>query len=256
MINFVSITLDGMPYMPMHLPVLNALGMPWRWTVVSGVSAATNCTSWCKSIEPRLPEDGTHEFMLSLSSHPRITYIRKPFWNGGKVEMFNAALAMMKEPGLLWQMDCDEIWTAQQIETMYRAFELSPAKSFARFWCRYYLGPNIVTTTRWAYGNNASEWLRVWRFKPGDTFLSHEPPHLSSQGANGFTQDETEKLGCVFQHFAYHNYDQVMFKEKFYGYDRAGQHWLDLQANKTWPTKVGNFLPWVKDFSECDLLVK
>ena len=48
---------------------------------------------------------------------------------------------------------------------------------------------------------------------------------------NPFTQDEMERAGAVFHHFAYASESQLQFKEVYYGYRDARAQWRALQAH-------------------------
>lgn len=254
MVNFFTIVLDGMPWIACHLPVFNRLSIPWRWIVVEGVARPKNCTAWCKPIPPRLSNDGTTQYLDSISRHPRIAVIRSPAHEAGKLGMVNEACKRMADPGLIWEIDADEIWTTQQIEQTWRLFLANPDKGAARFYCRYYLGINIVITGQDAYGNKKDEWARVWRFTPGKFFNRHEPPIFDGGCRNSFTREATRGYGLVFEHYAYATEAQVAFKEAYYGYTGAVAQWRTLQANVKWPCRVGDFLKWVKDDAEAERL--
>jgi hypothetical protein len=256
-LHIVTICLDGMPQIRWHLPVLDQLKIPWQWHIAEGAAANVKDTAWCKAQQPRLSRDGTTEYLNALSGHPRVRLYRKQMWDG-KVSMFNTMLSNIKEPCVLLQMDSDELWTATQLEKLVELFgnpSLS-ARNCAYFYCRYYIGPNIVITSENTYGNKLGEWMRAWHFTPGMKFKTHEPPIMENFNAKPFLREMTMGHGLVFQHFAYCFPEQVAFKELFYGYKDAVSHWRRLQANTKWPVKLKTFLPWVKDDATADLLWK
>jgi len=257
-VHFLTIVLDGMPWLPAQFAMMNRLGVDWHWHIVEGVAKPTNCTSWCQSIIPRLSIDGTTEFVDSLKSHPRVSVFQKPLWDG-KIEMVNAPLFDAKGDGLLWQIDSDEIWTEQQVEKVVSMFKDNPHKMHAQFMCRYFVGPNIITTTSGCYGNRFEyEWYRVWRWTHGRKFTRHEPPMMGGEfnESNKFSVFDTHAAGLVFDHYAYVTAEQVAFKEEYYGYKGAIEAWRALQQNEKWPVSLRQFLPWVKDQAEADLLWK
>lgn len=256
-LHIATIVLDGMPQIRWHLPILDQLQIPWHWHIAEGAAANVKDTSWCKPQASRLSRDGTTEYLNSLASHPRVSLYRKQLWNG-KVEMFNTMLANIKEPGVILQMDSDECWSAQQLKDLVTLFDTPEFsnKNCAYFYCRYYVGMNIVITSENTYGNKPGEWLRAWRFTPGMKFERHEPPIMANFRAVPFLREMTAEQGLMFQHFAYCFPEQVAYKEKFYGYTNALAQWHRLQANKVWPVKLRDFLPWVKDEAVADLLWK
>jgi hypothetical protein len=239
---------------------LDSIGVDWVWHVVEGAAANVKDTKWCKPQEGRLSLDGTHEFLSMIINHPRVHVIwKKPLWDG-KVEMVNAPLYTVNGESVLLQCDADEIWTAEQIKTLVQMFEGNQRITQAAFFCRYFVGQNIVTTTENAYGNNPGEWLRAWRIWPGDRFLSHEPPRLRRSPDDGYIEEviaqreHTRDLGLVFDHYSYAFPNQVAYKEGFYGYTDALTHWGKLQLNGVWPVKLKQFLPWVDNRATADVL--
>lgn len=163
--------------------------------------------------------------------------------------MFNRALQDMKEPGLLWEIDADELWTSIQIEMICSMFQANHFSNCADFYCRYFVGHHIAVDRVLGTWTNSFDtmWRRAWRFEPGMVFKSHEPPIIDGQVRNPFTHDQTEANGCVFDHYAYVTEEQVRFKECYYGYRGALEGWRRLQQNTQWPARLKNFLPWIKD---------
>jgi len=272
-INFFTIVYNGMPFIDRHLKVFETLQSAWHWHLVEGVAALCHDTAWSKMSGGKIPSDaimntlsndGTSEYLDEIKQkHPnQITIYRKTsgqLWDG-KIEMVRAPIANIQEECLLWQIDVDELWTANQIQTMVREFERNPDKTAAWYWCNFYVGPEAVVSTRNCYSQNPSqEWLRTWNFKPGDRWMAHEPPTLVrilEDGSdadlgkiNSFLHNETEKLGAVFDHLAYVEESQVAFKEQYYGYAGAIDGWRALQdeASVGKPILLSKYFPWVKD---------
>lgn len=254
-IHFVTICKNGFPFITWHYPIFRQLKCDWSWSVVEGTAAPENCTHWVAQMPPGLSTDGTREYLDSISEFDsRVKLFRSAMWHG-KVAMFNAACEWIQEPGLLWQVDSDEVWTEFQIRIMHQLFRENPDRNSARFFCRYFVGPDIAITSRNAGNNTEYEWNRVWRVKPGVRFKTHEPPKLENFEEKPFTHKETEAAGLVFDHFAYATEAQVAFKEEYYGsknnqcghlYKGSVERWRKLQANVKWPTTIGkDFMPWV-----------
>ncbi len=246
-LHIFTIVLDGMPFLPTLLSNFNRLPphIDWHWSVAEGAAMNVLDTRWCQAQAPRLSRDGTSEFLFGLCQHPRITVHQKPAWKG-KVEMCNTCLADFTKPGVLLECDADELWLSEQLVALTDLFETEPHINCARFFCRYFVGPNIVITSEHSYGNRPSEWLRAWRFKPSMRFATHEPPLLEGATNQCATRDDTRYLGLVFDHYAYAFEKTVGYKEWFYGYRDAVKHWRRLQANDKWPvTDLHEYLPWV-----------
>ena len=274
-IHFFTIVLNGQPFIRHHIDIFKRLPLDWHWHIIEGVADLKHDTSWCSQNGGRvehslhqfgLSNDGTSEYLDRLANeHPdRITLYRNgegAFWDG-KLEMVNAPLGRIKEPCILWQIDSDELWTAEQICNLKRMFEKYPEKTAAYFHCHFFVGPNLVTITPNSYShNNSYEWLRVWRFETGMKWLSHEPPCLASlQGnrwvdaakINPFRHEETAAEGLVFTHYAYATEAQVKFKEIYYGYQNAVSQWQSLQKEDRFPVYLREYFHWVNDNTRVD----
>jgi len=277
-IHFLTIVLNGEPFLRYHIDIFRRLPFPWHWHIVEGVAELKHDTSWSVATGGHIAAnfhsagksiDGTTEYLDGLQEQfpDQVTLYRKPdgvFWDGKK-EMVNAPLRNIREECLLWQVDADELWTAEQIATSRQLFLQHPEKTAAYYWCRYFVGERLVVSTRRCYSQNPRvEWLRTWRFRPGMSWSSHEPPRLvGSEGGplhvgaiNPFTHAETEAAGLVFQHFAYVTAEQLRFKEQYYGYRGALARWVDLQQQTEFPRLLRPHFTWVKDQAEVDIASK
>ncbi|ACB49867.1 glycosyl transferase, group 1 [Crocosphaera subtropica ATCC 51142] len=270
-IHFFTIVLNGQPFIEYHINVLRQLPFKWHWHIIEGVAELRHDTAWSLAAGGEILEkihnqgcsvDGTTEYLDNLQQQypDNITIYRKQkgqFWDG-KREMVNAPLTNIKEDCLLWQIDVDELWTVEQIIQAKELFNKHPEKTSAYFWCWYFVGEKLIISSRYCYTQNPhQEWLRVWRFQPGDSWEAHEPPRLVRSQPDGQIQDvakinpflhkETEKYGLLFQHFAYVTPDQLDFKESYYGYENALQEWKDLQEATDFPVFLKDYLSWVSD---------
>lgn len=241
-LHIFTLALDAMPWLACTFAELSKLtDVPWTWTIVEGAAMNMKDTSWMQAQKARISTDGTSEFLLALCYHPRIRVHSFPKWDG-KVAMCNHALKHMKTHGVLMQVDGDEIWSADQFRRIVELFEDDPSLQMARFNCRYFVGPNIITTD----AGRADEWLRAWRFEVGMNFAKHEPPTLTGCNGKSLNRLETARMGLVFDHHAYSLPKHVEMKEKLYGPKFAGalDGWYKLQYNKDWPLKdLGVFMP-------------
>ncbi|MEG4030904.1 MULTISPECIES: FkbM family methyltransferase [unclassified Microcoleus] len=273
-LHFFTIVLNGEPFIRYHIDVLKKLPFRWHWHIVEGVADLKHDTAWSVNLGGNISDDvhrdgrsldGTTEYLDELARlYPQnISIYRKPegeFWEG-KREMINAPLSRISEECLLWQIDVDELWTFEQICQTRQMFIEHPEKTAAFYWCWYFVGENLVISTRNCYANNPQyEWLRTWRFKPGMVWATHEPPRLAEPLPNGkwrdvafvnpFRHQETEKEGLVFQHFAYVTPNQLRFKEQYYGYKNATSQWLNLQQQTQFPVLLRQYFDWVNDESQ------
>lgn len=270
-IHFLTIVLNGEPFIRHHLPVFRQLPVRWHWHVVEGVAELVKDTAWSLAHGGAIPaglhdhglsRDGTTATLdrLAAAFPEQITLYRPPpgqFWPG-KTAMVQAPLAHIREEALLWQVDADELWRVDQILRLHRMFQAAPERTAAYFLCRYFVGEDRVISSLDTYGNFRSyEWLRVWRMQPGDFWHSHEPPRLARPTADGtltniaalapFTHEETAAAGLIFDHYAYVLEEHARFKESYYGYAGAVRQWRALQEHKQFPVALRQFFGWVQD---------
>jgi len=201
-----------------------------------------------------------------------------------KLEMVNTATMTISQPGVLFQIDVDELWSPEAIVSAYRSIENEKYQCL-RVHCHFFVAPNLVTVSRQGYGHSdAYEWTRVWKFEPGATFVSHAPPILISrnsdvgiwelrgageplpenvsqieiQGVPGALSivavpclgpEATAQRGIAFSHYAYALREQVEFKANFYGHTDTSpnatvESWLAMQHAPR-PLRAADYLPWV-----------
>jgi ADP-heptose:LPS heptosyltransferase len=266
-IHFFTIVLNGMPFIQAHIDTMLKLPFDWHWHIVEGVASLSHDTAWSAARGGRidgslhrngLSNDGTSEYLDELArTHPdHVTVYRRPdgkLWDG-KIDMVRAPLARLSEECLLWEIDVDEIWTAAMFTRMRDKFIDDSDRSAAYFLCHFFF-KNLVVTSANTYGNHLTyEWLRVWRFRPGDRWLTHEPPRLCRQNGtswvdiatlNPFTHGENLRDGLVFRHYAYVLPAQLRFKEIYYGYQNALAQWECLPTDG--PIRLRNHLSWIED---------
>ena len=270
-VHFFTIVLNGVPFIHYHIEVFKQLPFQWHWHIVEGVADLKHDTAWSLDLgghiadelhHKGLSNDGTTEYLNTLKEkYPEnVTIYRQPegiFWDG-KREMVNAPLPNINEECLLWQIDVDELWTLDQVWRAQQMFIDNPNKTAAWYWCWYFVGENLVISTRNCYAHNPQqEWLRTWRFKPGMVWEAHEPPRLVEilpdgqcqdvAAVNPFLHEETEQQGLIFHHFAYVTVQQLQFKEKYYGYQNAVSQWMELQTQTHFPVLLRQYLGWVHD---------
>lgn len=277
-IHFFTIVLNGGPFIRHHIEVFKQLPFKWHWHIIEGVADLKHDTAWSLKYGAKITDeihknglsnDGTTEYLDNLAKdYPEnITVYRKEggkFWDG-KLEMVNAPLANIKEECLLWQVDADELWTIEQIRKARFLFIKHPEKTAAYYYCHYFVGEKLVISTRNTYGNHTDyEWLRTWRYIPGDRWMAHEPPKLFRKienekwidlaSINVFKHDETEIHDLIFQHYSYAIEEQLFFKERYFGYAGAVNKWKLLQEQNHFPLLLRHFFDWVEDNALVDTI--
>ena len=271
-IHFFTIVLNGEPFIRYHETVFLGLTVPWHWHIVEGVASLKHDTAWsvaegghiADSVHDRgRSNDGTSAYLDELAKRfpENVTIYRKPldeFWDG-KREMVNAPLPNIEEECLLWQVDSDELWTSEQINTVHRLFMQNPSRTAAYYWCLYYVGPDKIVSTRCNYTQNPKqEWLRTWRYTPGYAWATHEPPVLAAAAERTWAEAHrrcedrpvhTGRNGAGRRHVpspCLRDGSQLSFKELYYGYPGALAQWQRLQEHRG-SGKLRDFFGWVSD---------
>jgi hypothetical protein len=272
-LRILTICLNGMRHLPRQYETFKKLSIPWQWDIIEGLADLQGCTSWSVGRGGHLPDekfhkngrsvDGTYEWIMDMFDphvsiwEPPVADVEKKtrrLWSG-KNEMVNKPLFLIHQESVLMQIDADEYWTVEQLERIHAMFVSEPDRTAAWFYCRFFVGPNLILDNRGKYANDSRvEWVRAWRFKPGYFFWRHEPPVLCSPLVEGnlahvnpFRHAETEAAGLVFDHYAYADRASVEFKEHYYGYAGATETWDRLQAHTSFPVEARRFLPWIPD---------
>lgn len=274
-IHFMTIVLNGQPFIEYHINILKKLPFKWHWHIIEGLADLTHDTAWSKTHGATVPQkfqkngrsiDGTAEYIDNIAKQfpENITvYRKKGLWDG-KTEMVSAPLKNMKEACILFQIDSDEIWTLEQLIDIRNLFKNNLQKHSAYFLTDFFFGEKLVLINFNKYGNNLDqEWLRVWRYQPGDRWVSHEPPRLvrSMYGAdidvakiNPFTHIETESHELIFQHYPYVTKQQIEFKSQYYGDRSLVTKWEELQKVKSFPVKLKDYYNLVTDDTLVDIV--
>lgn len=275
-VHFFTIVLNGMPFIRYHIEMMLKLPFEWHWHIVEGVADLKHDTAWSVGNGGAVTEelhilgrsrDGTTQYLDELAArYPnKVSIYRKPsgaHWEG-KIEMVNAPLAKIRSECLLWEIDADELWTAEKVAASRNHFLQDNGLTAAFYWCHFFVGREIAVSTRNCYSQNPGiEWLRTWRYFPSCRWVAHEPPRLAVLQPDGGWADqsaiqplrhvETEAAGLVFHHYAYATQAQLSFKEVYYGYRHAVEGWKRLQTNKGFPCLLREYFPWVHDETQVD----
>lgn len=244
-LHIITIVKNGQPWVERHLPIFEATGLDWTWHISEGTADNILDTSWCAKIEPGLSTDGTSAYLGFISRHPRVRLYRKDLW-AGKLAMIEASRPLIENDSVVFTVDVDEEWRAEDIVKMVRVFEKRRQVMSACFWCTFMLGPNIKAVTQDGWSNRSQEWHRMWRGRRNAQWQSHESPIYDHNRGTVMDRNETKALGIQFTHHAYELRSQLEFKEKFYRYPGAVAQWEALQANTKWPlANLSDYLPWV-----------
>ncbi len=191
------------------------------WFVVDGAAGTKGSTAWCKDIHKGCrSQDGTIEYLKSLKADNLWLIEANKKWIS-KDEMVNTAISnikMIADKCWLYQVDCDEQWKVEQLTQIEKEMKEQNAKTGnAHF--NHYVGKTLIAVGEWGGGT----YTRIWDWK-GELFQSHEPPLL--RGGNGKEVTVTPR----FNHYSYYFEQDIMFKEKYYGYTGLTARWKKVNS--------------------------
>jgi hypothetical protein len=218
----ITIIYNGLHHLQHGNFVERMMSMFDRWIIVEGHARPGGSTYWCNNLKYQSAEstDGTREYLRTLG----VDYIEgKGFWES-KDAQFQAGVDRLKEitsECTLWQVDADEWWTLEQLETNERALVGNVGSvGFHHVVGRCEDGL-LLAKGRWGGGFVN----RVWRWK-GQDLECHEPATFKGQG-------EVQMLPEKFLHFSYYFEKDVSFKQKYYkGHEEVYKGWKKLQEYK------------------------
>ena len=144
--------LNGQPFIQHHIEQMKRLPFEWHWHIVEGIAALRHDTGWslkdggeipAEMVSNGLSSDGTTQYLNALAAQwpTRVSVYRKAAgaaWDG-KREMVSAPLGHLRTECLLWEIDVDELWTAEQFAAGRQLFLDNPSKTAAFYWCWFYV---------------------------------------------------------------------------------------------------------------------
>ena len=186
--------------------------------------------------------DKTNEIIESFpDTHGKITVVHGQF--SEKDDQCKAYMKFMSpDTDYLWNLDSDELFKAEDIETLYKLLEKEQYTSVGIKSCSFYGGFDRYVG---GFEEQRDQFLRVFKVYPGSTWLTHRPPtvthvpgtptlphkHLDSDTLYGNT-------GIRMYHYSYVFPRQIRNKAAYYE---------SLASGKFIPNYYDTvYLPWVK----------
>ena len=198
-----------------------------HWIVIEGHAHNGGSTSWCKKLGlPQRSTDGTHEFMVDLCSKYSNVHYYSPgiYWKSKDAQVNEAIMTakLITNECFLWQVDCDEQWSKEDLTTAESELKESGSNvgafQFNHYLCKDGHGRQLVGKGGW--GDNYH--TRLWDWK-GEKFITHEPPVIENQ-------KQVAHLTPKYQHYSYYFKKSVAFKEMYYGYRGLVNNWERLSS--------------------------
>ena len=225
-ISFGIIVLNGEPFTRYCVRAL----YPYAHQIIIVEGATLNATSI--SMPNGHSIDGTLDILrdIKTNSDPedKITIITAEdeghpngFWPGEKDEMSNA-YAQRCSGNWLWQVDVDEFYLPESIETMISYLESNPNTSAATFDMITFWGALDVIVDGYYLRNGARYYHRLFKWRPDYRYISHRPPTVVDETGRDLRKLEwlngnmTTRLGVKLLHYSLLFPKQVLEKSKYY----------------------------------------
>jgi len=153
----------------------------------------------------------------------------------------------------IWNLDSDEIYTTGDLEKIISFLESEKPTSVGVRSCSFYGGFDDYLT---GFELNRDNFLRIFRYTKGSTWLTHRPPTIQYPIDSNITKKHIDSdtlfnsLGVQMYHYSYTFPDQVYKKVNYYKDSVSRQNCID-----NYFTRV--YLPWVggkKDIVEKEFI--
>ena len=141
----------------------------------------------------------------------------------------------------IWNLDSDEVYKSEDIEKIIEVLKLENPTSVGVRSCTFYGGFDKVLT---GFELKKDNFLRIFKFTKGATWLTHRPPTISYPNNSNIIQkhinsDELyENTGVQMYHYSYVFPDQVYKKVNYYKDSVSKNNCIDNYFNQI-------YMPWV-----------
>ncbi len=148
-------------------------------------------------------KDGTLEILREIKRHNdpenKITIITAEdeghpngFWPGEKHEQ-SRAYAKRATGNYLWQVDIDEFYKDEDIESIKQILEYDPEITSISFKQLQFWGGFDYLVDSWLLKRGAEEFHRLFKWGPGFEYTSHRPPTVVDAQGTGYKKNKMVK---------------------------------------------------------------
>ena len=141
----------------------------------------------------------------------------------------------------IWNLDSDEIYTTNDLKKIISFLSKENPTSVGIRSCSFYGGFDNYLT---GFELNRDNFLRIFRYTKGSTWLTHRPPTIKYPIDSNITKKHIDsemlynELGVQMYHYSYTFPDQVFKKVNYYKDSVSRQNCIDDYFNRV-------YLPWV-----------
>jgi len=141
----------------------------------------------------------------------------------------------------IWNLDSDEVYTTNDLKKIISFLSEERPTSVGVRSCSFYGGFDDYLT---GFELNRDNFLRIFRYTKGSTWLTHRPPTIQYPLDSNITKKHIDsetlynELGIQMYHYSYTFPDQVFKKVNYYKDSVSRQNCIDDYFNRV-------YLPWV-----------
>jgi hypothetical protein len=194
--------------------------------------------------------DGTLEILREIKKHQdpenKITVITAEdeghsngFWPGEKHEQ-SRTYAKRATGNYLWQVDIDEFYRDEDIESIKQILENDPEITSVSFKQQQFWGGFDYLVDGWLLKRGAEEFHRLFRWGAGFEYTSHRPPTVinalgvDTRRIKWLRAKHTEEMGIYLYHYSFVFPKQVAEKADYY----KNADWSQRKKADWWANEV------------------
>ena len=143
----------------------------------------------------------------------------------------------------IWNLDSDEIYTTGDLEKIISFLESEKPTSVGVRSCSFYGGFDNYLT---GFELNRDNFLRIFRYTKGSTWLTHRPPTIQYPINSNITKKHVDSdtlfnsLGVQMYHYSYTFPDQVYKKVNYYKDSVSRQNCIDDYFTRVYLGRTAN----------------
>jgi hypothetical protein len=235
-ISFGMIVLNGEPFVRYNLQALYPFAH--QIIVVEGAvaSAAMNATAAGHSRDSTLAT--LYQFKAEEDPENKLIIVtRDGFWH--EKDAMSQAYAERATGDYLWQVDSDEFYQPEGLQTVINLLQADPTISGMSFRMITFWGAPQYTVDGWYLRRGAHNFHRLFKWGAGYTYTTHRPPTIYDdkgrdvQTLHWLSADNTQARGIYLYHYSLLFPKQVLEKSAYY----QNVDWGQFKAMEQWASE-------------------
>jgi hypothetical protein len=226
-ISFGMIVLNGEPFLRYNLRSLYPFAHQIIVVEGAALGSAAHATPDGHSTDNTL--ETLRRFKAEEDPENKLTIItRDTFWPE-KDEM-SQAYAQAATGDYLWQVDSDEFYLPQDMESMINLLETRPIITAVSFQQITFWGAPNYTADSWILRRGAAEYHRLFKWGKGYSYATHRPPTVLDEQGRNLREIHFHRSKIRLYHYSLLFPRQVTEKSEYY----ASAAWSQRTGSQNW----------------------